>query len=254
MESGNNNLSNSSGRVVTGLIILGIGALLLLDRMGVNFPGWLLSWPMILVLMGLVIGIRHKFRNPVWIVLMGLGGFFLADNFFPDFNAMSFILPAIVIAVGLLIILRPSHTMGGSCGGRWHRRHGTTPESETAILSGPSAVSNDDGIEITAVFGGVKKRMMTRNFTGGEIVCFMGGAEVDLMQSDIVGRAEIDLTQVFGGTKLLIPAHWNVRSEMAAIFAGIEDKRPLTNVITDANKLLVLKGTSVFGGIEIKSY
>jgi hypothetical protein len=40
---------------------------------------------------------------------------------------------------------------------------------------------------------------------------------------------------------------------MVAIFGGIEDKRPpQLNAIPD--KVLIIEGTSIFGGIDIKSF
>lgn len=75
------------------------------------------------------------------------------------------------------------------------------------------------------------------------------------MQADINGKVMIDVTQIFGGTKLLVPAHWEVQTEMVAIFGGIEDKRPQSHDKNyDGVKILVIVGTSVFGGIDIKSY
>ena len=35
-----------------------------------------------------------------------------------------------------------------------------------------------------------------------------GGAEINFMQADIQGRVELEVNQVFGGTKLIVPAHW----------------------------------------------
>ncbi len=254
----NNDLPNAGGRVLTGIIILVVGALLLAQRMGAAIPGWLLSWPMILIVIGVLIAVRHRFQNPAWIILLGLGLFFLAENFYPGLNAGRYLWPVLVIAAGLMMILRP-HGKSPRCRnrrfGRMSKGDGTrVAGAETAVFSTPETVSDDDSIDATAIFGGIKKRMMTKNFLGGEIVCIMGGAEIDLSQSDIVGRAEIELVQAFGGTKIIVPAHWNVRSEVAAIFAGFEDRRSMSNVITDANKVLVIRGTSIFGGIEIKSF
>jgi predicted membrane protein len=82
----------------------------------------------------------------------------------------------------------------------------------------------------------------------------MGGTEINLTNADINGVVVLDVTQIFGGTKIFIPATWDVSSEMAAIFAGIDDKRSLVNVIPDRSKLLVIKGTSIFGGIEIRNF
>jgi predicted membrane protein len=61
------------------------------------------------------------------------------------------------------------------------------------------------------------------------------------------------VVQVFGGTKIIVPANWTVHSEMVAIFGGIEDKRP-PQLNVAAEKVLVIVGTSLFGGIDIKSF
>ncbi|MFD2145517.1 hypothetical protein [Mucilaginibacter antarcticus] len=81
-----------------------------------------------------------------------------------------------------------------------------------------------------------------------------GGAELDFTQADINGRVYVDVTQIFGGTKIIVPAHWMVVSDISAVFAGVDDKRIRTNTPLDSNKVLVLKGISVFAGIDIRSY
>ena len=63
------------------------------------------------------------------------------------------------------------------------------------------------------------------------------------------------MTNVFGGTKLILPAHWEINSELVSVMGNVEDKRPIpptTNV--DMRKVLNLRGTTFMGGIEIKSY
>src|SRR5690349_22431252 len=39
-------------------------------------------------------------------------------------------------------------------------------------------------IDVTAVFGGIKKNVLSKNFKGGDITSFMGGSEIDLSQAD----------------------------------------------------------------------
>ena len=83
----------------------------------------------------------------------------------------------------------------------------------------------------------------------------MGGAEINLINADIVEKAVLDVTQIFGGTKLIVPSNWNVVSEMTAVLGGIEDRREITqSSIEEGKKVLVLKGTSIFAGIDIRSY
>jgi predicted membrane protein len=85
-------------------------------------------------------------------------------------------------------------------------------------------------------------------------VNIMGGTEINLMQADINGTVILEVTQIFGGTKLIVPSNWEIKPEMVAIFGGIEDKRTMQNVSGNTDKILVLKGTTLFGGIEIRNY
>ena len=82
----------------------------------------------------------------------------------------------------------------------------------------------------------------------------MGGTEINCSQAEITGRVKLDITQIFGGTKLIVPAHWTIKSTVTSIFGGFEDKRSPSGINSDPGKVLVLDGTTIFGGIEIKSY
>ena len=82
----------------------------------------------------------------------------------------------------------------------------------------------------------------------------MGGTELNFSQSDIKGEVPIQLTQVFAGTKIVVPSDWDVRSDIVAIFGGIEDKRSIENSAINPEKVLVLKGMSIFAGIEIRNF
>src|SRR6202012_1055536 len=76
--------------------------------------------------------------------------------------------------------------------------------------------SSEDFIDSTAIFGGVHKKIVSKNFKGGDITTIMGGTELDFTQADFTGTIRLDVTQVMGGTKIIVPAHWEVRSEVNA--------------------------------------
>ena len=82
----------------------------------------------------------------------------------------------------------------------------------------------------------------------------MGGSEIDLSQADFNGRITIEATNIFGGTKLIVPPTWDVQSDITAIFGGVDDKRQVSGINLDPNKVLILDGTCMFGGIEIRSF
>ncbi|MOA33851.1 hypothetical protein D3C78_1551840 [compost metagenome] len=64
----------------------------------------------------------------------------------------------------------------------------------------------------------------------------------------------MDIENVFGGTKLLVPANWEVKVETVSVFGGVNDKRPVMPASDAPSKIMIIKGTCVFGGIDIKSY
>ena len=45
------------GKVFAGIIIVIVGAAMLAKEMGVYFPEWLFSWPMLLIVIGLYVGV-----------------------------------------------------------------------------------------------------------------------------------------------------------------------------------------------------
>lgn len=128
----------------------------------------------------------------------------------------------------------------------------TTSGTTTSFASSRESYSPDDYIDTTSIFGGVHKKIVSKNFKGGDITTMLGGTEIDLTQADFTGTVTLDVTQIMGGTKIIVPPHWEVRSEVTAVFAGFEDKRQ--QVMTNPDKVLILSGTSIFGGIELKNY
>ncbi len=111
----------------------------------------------------------------------------------------------------------------------------------------------DNAVELNSVFGGTKKKIVTKDFKGGEINSVFGGNDLDFSQADINGTATLEVNVVFGGAKLIIPAHWKIQSEVDCVFGSVEDKRRDVGEVAE-NKTLILKGAVVFGSIEIKSY
>ncbi|MGV3508473.1 MAG: LiaF transmembrane domain-containing protein [Sphingobacteriaceae bacterium] len=249
-----------TGKKWVGIALLIFGAILLSQSLGVFVPDWVLSWPMFLIALGIFTGRRHQFRNPSSYILIIIGAIFLIEEIMPWADFDDFAWPIAIIGLGLyLIIGKKKITNWGKEQAdkfaddlTWDKR---VNEDNEPIVP-PISNSQDDYLDIVSIFGGVKKNIVSKNFQGGEIVAIMGGAEIILTQADITSlRAELEITQVFGGTKLIVPPHWKVTSDLVAIFGGIEDKRPLmaTHAIAE-EKHLVIKGTSIFGGIDIKSF
>ena len=268
------NKRQGAGKKWAGLIFLFIGVVLLVRSLGVFIPDWLTSWPMILIAVGVFTGNRQNYRNPTSVVLIVIGVVFLVAKIIPGVNLGNFVFPVLVIGLGLYLILGKKKFSKQFINNDikvvkdpivWDKRVPSEGDAEPVILDKeesssfeskePHTVGAEDYLDTVSIFGGIKKNIVSKNFLGGEIVTIMGGAEINLTQADINGTIVIDITQVFGGTKLIVPPQWKVSSDLAAVFGGIEDKRPLVQSINLAdNKVLILRGTSIFGGIDIRSY
>ncbi len=257
----NRRSEHKTGSVLAGLFLLVIGVGAILKQTFLDFPSWVTTWPMILVAVGIFVGLKHGFRGPGWIILIGLGCIFLADKIVPGVNLQPFIWPFIIIAVGLVMIFGSGSKKKWmrECQG-WKDKHfdgntgitgNTASEWDTPA---DTLEKNEDFIDSTAILGSSKKVIFSKNFKGGDITNFFGGTEINCSQADINGKVRMDITQVFGGTKLIVPPHWTIKSSATSIFGGFEDKRPVANSNQDPGKVLVIDGVSIFGGIEIKSY
>ncbi|TCK85468.1 LiaF transmembrane domain-containing protein [Albibacterium bauzanense] len=281
-----------SGRNFIGLIIILIGGLLLIDRLIPALSlGWLFSWPMVLIVVGLFIGAKSQFENVASYILIILGGFFLLNNYF-DFRLGPLLWPIILIFLGFWLIKGRSQRFRSGIPPVppvpptpddfvWDRRvkdendvenevpPKTPPSTDESELKdeGDWSKNNaynkentenykenkDDYIDSTSIFGDAKHYVVSQQFKGGDVVNIMGGATINLMRADLKGPATLEVVQLFGGTTIITPSHWVIQPEMASIFGGIEDKRFHTHSAPDRTKVLYIKGTSIFGGITIKS-
>lgn len=243
-----------SNRIWLGVILFFAGLALLGYKLGLPLPSWLFTWPMILILVGIGIGFKDKFQNPgSWILLL-IGSLFLADQNIHGFNFQRFILPTILIVAGLVYIIRPRPDRRIR-----HFMKPGFPEIPPAnnVESNPTSEfegSSPEYINIQSVFGGVKKIIVSKNFKGGTINTFMGGAEINLLQADIQEPVSIDINNVFGGMKLIVPVNWNVKNEITAVFGGVEDERNPGTMNPDESKTIYMKGSCLFGGIDLVNY
>ena len=187
--------------------------------------------------------------------MLAIGGFFLMNKIIPSLQLQPFFWPILVMSAGLLFILRPRTYKAIENPKeedylRWQDT-GSEAAQSTQLTGIPD---NSDFLRINSVFSGVNRTVLSKNFQGAHITCVFGGSEVNFSQADLTGPVVIKTEVVFGGVKLIVPPHWAVQNEIDGIFHGVDDKRRI-NVMPDLNpsKVIILRGSVVFGGIEIKN-
>lgn len=268
---------NNDGNIAFGFIILGIGVILLLKKLGIFIPGWVLTWPMILIAIGTFAVIKHEFKSFFGFVVLFLGAYFLLRNEFDfDFGLTQFIWPIGLISLGIYLITQRNreNRVIEEIRNNWQNNKSSgafkssgvedakvvSEETENATSSGDTGftratgTSFTDKLNIDAIFSGVNRKMISKNFQGGKITTAFGGVEVDLTSADFSGVVTIQVDVIFGGVKMIVPPHWDIRTEVSNIAAGLEDKRFFRDGGVDPSKVVILKGTILFGGLEIKSY
>jgi predicted membrane protein len=229
----------TNNRVIIGVILVLAGLFLVIRNTGF-FPDLIdhvvFSWPMLLIVIGLVMTIGSSGRKTGGIIVMAVGAFFLIPLIFREtFHAYNMFWPSIFIIIGIIFIFT--------------RRGGWNSVSTRSEIG-------DDYIDYVNVFSGGERQIVSENFKGGKITAVFGGIELDLTKAKLAaGRSELELACVFGGATIIVPDDWFVTIEVTPVLGGFGDSRKLSPGRTvDPSKQLIIKGAVVFGGGEIKSY
>jgi predicted membrane protein len=231
-------------RLWVGLLIATVGVLILLAKLDLlTLPLDLFSWQTLLIAIGVVLGISSRFKNPASYILILIGGFFLLDEWLVDTNIRPYFWPILLIVLGLWFAFSR------------FRLPGSNELQPIGASNEENQVQGDEFLRATVIMGGLKRQFTSKLLRGGEVVALLGGLEVYFQDTQIESNAVLDITLLFAGIKLVVPPDWEVRSEATAIAGGVEDKRPVNANISTGKlqKVLVLKGTVLFGGVEIKT-
>jgi hypothetical protein len=102
----------------------------------------------------------------------------------------------------------------------------------------------------TAVLSGVKHTSGSEAFRGGDASAWLGGVELDFRDATMEGsEATVEVTAVMGGIDIRVPRNWTVVNHVTPILGGVDDHTHPS----DSNKRLVIEGTVVMGGLDIKN-
>jgi len=227
----------SIGKLVFGIIVAILGVLFTLENFGLAEVRHVEKlWPLILV----AVGVSHLAQN--WrtrpfggALLVVLGVVFLLRNYGLIHISLRKLLPLLLVVLGIRLVF-------GALGGRadrWEKAHG--------------APADDSWIRGFVAFGGLERRIVSPGFRGGDLGAFCGGWELDLSKAGLSGGpATIDVFAWWGGGEIRVPENWNVVVKVLPILGGVGDETRHPAPGTEAGTLVVT-GTVVMGGVEIKN-
>lgn len=224
--------NNISASWIFGVALLVIGALLFLERSDLFFfsfhlPWWVFSWHTFMIIIGVII-LATTSNRTAGFIMIAIGGLTLLPNWWP----------LLLILLGIYLLTKgKNHTF--------------------SMPGAPTSATPDDSerIEVVTVFGGCNKYLQSENFRGGTIFAAFGGSEINLYGCKLApGTHFLDVTTIFGGSTIQAPSDWNIQIDVTPIFGGVSDKRIKSpNIVYDNTRVLVIKGATIFGGIDIKN-
>jgi predicted membrane protein len=231
-----NEVRKHNKRGLLGAFLIAIGVLLLLGNLGYlpyEVTDVIFRWPMIFVAIGIFNLIKKEYTAAI--ITLSIGGFYLLPHLIDGLSYRDIFKfwPIFIIMIGVAFYfkrreLKPMYRTSGSA---------------------------DEYIDEVDIFGGGVTQVESKNFKGGKITAIFGGGEVYMDRCQLSPEgAVLDIAMVFGGTKITVPRDWNVKTEVVSIFGGFADKRNFfSETPNDPSKTLIIKGTAVFGGGEIRS-
>lgn len=248
-------MHNSNARTWLGIILVVIGTLLVIDNFGFfyfDFRHLIFSWHTIFIIIGLILLINSK-NSTVGIIFLVIGLFGIFGHLLNPFFLLTFrdFWPLIIIIIGLLIILKKNGHKHIEQNENNFDEHNTSKGVDELNIS----TINTDLIDETCILTHCKKNIVTNNFKGGSLTIIAASANINLVQSTLApGEHILDVTCIGGGCSIIIPNNWKVVTNITTIFGGFDTKQYFvdnSSLLSDG--LLIVRGTILFGGGELKS-
>lgn len=240
-----------------GVVVILVGLILL----ALNF-GWLnmalkpiiFSWPMLFIVFGIVALFHRKIVSVL--LFWGMGTFFLLPQIaliYPDLlpgingDFTSIYWPVLLVLAGIMFLMRCIFPRKEANDCFKHNKFSHSRQS---------TIIEDENIDIfnkKLVFAGEEHIFLDELFPGGRINLVFSGIKIDLRKTKLAdGDTYLYVDSVFGGTTLFVPDNWNIIFEVDKVAGGTDDKRFIDSSSVDPSRRLIIKGSCVFSGIEIR--
>lgn len=251
-EMKNSSPSGSNKGLGFGLVLMLIGGLFLADNFNlISFPltRVIFSWPMLVIFIG-VINIFKRRLIP-GVILVFVGGFFIIPRVFPavDGQFIHIYWPLLLIGAGIVILLQRVFSPDWGFES-WENKIQRRVQRHQSYDKWDK---NPQGFSKNSIFSNVEHIVLDPEFNGGELNTVFGGLSLDLRRTNLpVGETILDVNAVFGGITIFVPADWLVVTHLDAVFGGFQDNR-MPKEPLDASRKLIITGSCVFGGGEIRN-
>lgn len=219
--------------VIWGIVLIAAGAVFALNELNITninifFDGW---WTLFIIV-PCAVGLFTEREKTGNIIGIAIGVFLLlcCQDILSFSMLWKLLVPAIIVIVGLKMVLTGLFGNKANEIMKQLKLEGKQPRSGFAAFSGSDL--NYDG-EV---------------FEGAELTAVFGGVECDLRNAIIEKDCAIQVSAIFGGIDVFVPAGINVKVNANSIFGGVSNK----TAIHQNAPTIYISGTCMFGGVEIK--
>ena len=229
------------GRYFFGLILILLGVGFLLDQTGYIQFGDIISmyWPVIIILAGLSGLLDRRSSKLGNLIVLAIGAILQLRNLgYITIDVFQLFFPVVLILIGINIIFS-----------KGVKKHNTSVEPEKWSKNNTTL---EDTVDLSVILSGIETINQSNSFKGGKISAILGGVNLDLRGATLNNNeAFLDVSALFGGVEVYVPDNWRVEMTGTPILGGWENK---TRLNTDPGApVLKIRGTAIFGGIEVKS-
>lgn len=235
---------NNIFRIILALVFVVFGAIAL----GNNFHWWdiddlfLMWWPLIIILVGLVTVFSPggSWAGGIFLTFLGLL-FLLQTHGICDIESLFW--PAILIMIGVIIWPRKRRNPQENNGNPYNNNN-STPEHTIHTNS------SDHVFNINAIFNSRKELLCDDKLSGGHGTAVFAKLELDLRQCNPSVSTYLEFTAIFANITLLVPSNWKIVKHGSPVLGKINDKRTYPNDSTQ-NKTVTVEMNAFFGRIDL---
>ncbi|MDR2011175.1 MAG: cell wall-active antibiotics response protein [Bacteroidales bacterium] len=229
--------------VIAGIIFISIGLLVVGKNLGYissYFFNILISWQMILIILGLFAIYWKKYFGGI--ILISIGTFFIMPliiepcySWIPVYWPVLLVLAGIFIFTYIIISNRKKIHI-----------------SDCLIDIGYDA--NNEFVVSDNFLSSIRKIIINEKFSGANIKNTVGLTELDLVRAGHDPEdAIINIESFFGKVKIKIPYDWDVLIDIKSSLSNIYDKRKIDIKKCDSVKKLIINGKLKFSRLNIQN-
>lgn len=260
-------------RAIIGMVLIVLAVLLFLNNIGFTLFGAIFGhWPLVIIAIGAFLiysarrrGVTGQNVGILPYVLIAVGTLVALGKYgVLRFGVGAVLLPLALLFFGLYLF-KPQGIFSRRDKNSDPRLNilvdlsdeesASAHTNETENTKASANPNLDNRIDIFTLLGSGNYSTRSADLVSGNIVCILGGAEVDIREADTRQEViQMDILAFMGGVELKIPANWQVTVEALPFLGGISNRTTcLADKMGAPKRHLVITGLACMGGIEIRN-